>query len=75
MKKARILRPDEEGGDKLEIALDLKSIMAGSATDVELRQDDILFVPRSGASAAAKAAARAAVTVGSGITIWRVGGR
>ena len=49
MKKARILRPDEEGGDKLEIALDLKSIMAGSATDVELRQDDILFVPRSGA--------------------------
>jgi len=73
MKKAKILRPGEEGVDKLEIPLDLKLIMAGSATDVELRKDDTLFVPRSGASAAAKAAARAAVAVGSGITIWRVG--
>ncbi len=75
MKKAKILRPGEEGVDKLEIPLDLKLIMAGSATDVELRKDDTLFVPRSGASAAAKAAARAAVAVGSGITIWHVGGR
>ena len=75
MRRAKILRPEVGRADKVEIALDLKSIMAGTATDVELRRDDILFVPKSGANAAAKAAARAAVAVGSGITIWRVGAR
>jgi polysaccharide export outer membrane protein len=75
LKRVKILRPIDDAPGKQEIALDLKSIMAGTAADVELQQDDILFVPKSGANAAAKAAARAAVSIGSGITIWRVGNR
>ena len=75
LKRAKILRPVDGAPHKQEIALDLKSIMAGTTTDVELQQNDILFVPKSGANAAAKAAGRAAVAVGSGITIWRVGSR
>jgi len=75
LKNVRILRPTGDAPRKQEIALNLKSIMAGTAADVELQQNDILFVPKSGANAAAKAAARAAVSIGSGITIWRVGNR
>ncbi|MDA1314369.1 MAG: polysaccharide export protein [Acidobacteria bacterium] len=75
LRRAKILRPIDDAPRKQEIALDLKSIMAGTAADVELLQDDILFVPKSGTTAAAKAAARAAVSIGSGITIWRVGNR
>lgn len=75
LRRVKILRPIDDAPRKQEIALDLKSIMAGTAADVELLQNDILFVPKSGATAAAKAAARAAVSIGSGITIWRVGNR
>jgi polysaccharide export outer membrane protein len=75
LKRAKILRPVHDAPRKQEIALDLKSIMAGTSADVDLQQNDILFVPKSGANAAAKAAARAAVSIGSGITIWRVGNR
>ena len=74
-KRARILRPVNGTPEKLEIPINLKSIMAGKASDVALRQDDILFVPKSGGRAALKVATQAALTAATGITIWRVGTR
>jgi polysaccharide export outer membrane protein len=76
VEQARILRGDSEAGgpnDRVEIAVDLKAILAGKAADVALEPDDILFVPRSGARAATQAIKKAAVGTLSGIAIWRVG--
>jgi polysaccharide export outer membrane protein len=72
-KGARILRPAEGASERLEIAVNLRDIMAGRSEDVPLWPDDILFVPTSGAKAAAIRAAEAALGIGSGIAIWRVG--
>jgi polysaccharide export outer membrane protein len=63
----------KSGGERIEIAVDLKSIMAGKSPDVALEPEDILFVPRSGARAAAQTIKKAAVGTLSGIAIWRVG--
>ena len=72
---ARILRPAEGDSQRLEIAVSLGDIMAGRSEDVALWPDDILFVPTSGAKAAAIRAAEVALGIGSGIAIWRVGAR
>jgi polysaccharide export outer membrane protein len=72
---ARILRggEGEADGERLEIAVDLKAIMAGKSPDVGLEPEDILFVPRSGRRAAEQAVKKAAVGTLSGIAIWRIG--
>ena len=76
---ARILRrgagegPGRREGERVEIAVDLKAIMAGKSSDVALEPEDILFVPRSGKRAATEALKKAAVGTLSGIAIWRIG--
>jgi polysaccharide export outer membrane protein len=72
---ARILRGGEaeDAGERLEIAVNLKAIMAGKSPDVPLEREDILFVPRSGKRAASQAVKRAAVGTLSGIAVWRIG--
>jgi len=89
IERARILRGGEadrgseadgggethRGGGRLEIAVDLKAIMAGKSPDVALEREDILFVPRSGKRAASQAVKRAAVGTLSGIAVWRIGAR
>jgi polysaccharide export outer membrane protein len=83
IERARILRGGEGeggseadgGGGRLEIAVDLKAIMAGKSPDVALEREDILFVPRSGKRAASQAVKRAAVGTLSGIAVWRIGAR
>ena len=62
-------------GERVEIAVNLKAIMAGESPDVALQSEDILFVPRSGKRAAGQAMKRLAIGTLSGIAIWRVGSR
>jgi polysaccharide export outer membrane protein len=62
-------------GERVEIAVNLKAIMAGESPDVALESEDILFVPRSGKRAAGQAMKRLAIGTLSGIAIWRVGSR
>jgi protein involved in polysaccharide export with SLBB domain len=62
-------------GERVEIAVNLKAIMAGESPDVALESEDILFVPRSGKRAAGQAVKRLAIGTLSGIAIWRVGSR
>ena len=62
-KGAKILRPAEGGSQRLEITVNLRDIMAGRSEDVALWPDDILFVPTSGAKAAAIRAAEAALGI------------
>ncbi len=70
-KNARILRPAQGGEEPVELAINLKKVMAGKSSDLLLRREDILFVPRSGAKVAAAKAADAALRTVSGLLIWR----
>ncbi len=68
---ARILRPAPGATSRTEIAVNLKKIMSGQATDVPLQSEDILFVPDSAPKKAVARAAEAAIQIGTGIVIWR----
>lgn len=67
---ARILRA-REGAEREEIAVDLNKILEGKGSDVELRAQDILFVPSSVSKRASIRALEAAIQVGTGLVIWR----
>jgi polysaccharide biosynthesis/export protein len=67
----RILRGGEDGGERQEIAVDLKKIFGGKSPDVPLEPNDILFVPSSASKKAGIRAIEAAIQLGTGIVIWR----
>ena len=71
VKRARILRPAHGGGERAELPINLKRIMASSAEDVALQPEDILFVPNSSGKTAAGRAADAAIRVATGVAIFR----
>jgi polysaccharide export outer membrane protein len=68
--KARLLREEKAGQDRTETVVDLKPIMAGTAPDITLRANDILYVPTSGAKLASMRAIEAAVQVGTGFAVF-----
>jgi polysaccharide export outer membrane protein len=70
-KSARLLREDLPGKERREIPVDLKPIMTGSAPDVALRANDILFIPTSGTKLATMRGIEAAIQLGTGAVIWR----
>ncbi len=70
-RRARILRPAPGGGERLELPIDLKSIMESNSEDVALQPEDILFVPNSSGKTAARRAADAAIRVATGVVIFR----
>jgi polysaccharide export outer membrane protein len=72
-KNARILRAEAGKPQRVEIPVDLRPIMEGKAPDVPLRPDDILFVPNSAPKSAAYRGLQAAVEMGTGVVIWRLG--
>ena len=67
----RIIRTDEQTGERAEIAIDLGKILAGKAPDPLLRPKDIVFVPNSTARSALFRGAEAAVSIISGVIIFR----
>jgi polysaccharide export outer membrane protein len=69
--RARILRPMPNGAKRTEIAVDLKKILDGRNNDMPLQADDIFFIPNSKPKAAAFRAAEAAVTLGTGLVLYR----
>lgn len=71
-KRAVILRSgEEENGQRVQVAVNLKSILAGEDADLTLGGNDVLYVPHSGAKIAAEKAVNAAITIGTGLLIWR----
>lgn len=69
---ARLLKASKDGtADRVEMAVNLKNILAGSAADVPMAAGDILFVPSSAPKRAALRAVEAAIQMGTGIVIWR----
>jgi polysaccharide export outer membrane protein len=73
-RRARILRR-EPGGQRAEIAVDVKAILAGKSEDVMLHADDILFIPGSAGKKASLRALETAIQTGTGLItgllIWR----
>lgn len=69
---ARILRPSPGNNARVEIPVDVAKILNGSARDVTLNPDDILFVPDSQARSASVRALEAAVQMAVGVAIWRL---
>jgi polysaccharide biosynthesis/export protein len=67
---ARILRTTG-GSEREQIPCDIGKIMKNKAADLELRPDDILYVPNSIGKQIGARGAEAAVGIGTGILIWR----
>jgi len=69
--QARIIRTEESSGQRTEIPIDLGKILAGKNPDPMLQPRDIVFVPNSAARSALYRSAEAAISVVSGVIIWR----
>ncbi|MBE0659130.1 MAG: polysaccharide biosynthesis/export family protein [Bryobacteraceae bacterium] len=73
--QVKILRKTGDPEKRVEIALNVGRILDGKDKDVPLEAEDILYVPVSGAKRVLARGAEAALSVGSGIAIWRGAGR
>jgi len=67
----KILRPTTGGGPRAETQIDLKKIMNSKSPDISLHAEDILYVPNSLAKVVTVRTIETAVTVGTGILIWK----
>lgn len=68
---AKILRTVPASVERQEIAINLTRLLSGKAEDLQLRADDILFVPNSRSKSVGLRAAEAAMQIGIGTVIWR----
>jgi polysaccharide biosynthesis/export protein len=68
--KAKIMRAVPGASRRIEIAVNLKQLMAGKIDDIPLTSDDILFVPNSTAKSTANRALEAITQAGTGIAIY-----
>ena len=69
--RSRIIRTDPATGKRQEIPIDLAKIVAGKVPDPMLEPRDIVFVPNSAGRAAFYRGIEAAISVGSGVAIYR----
>lgn len=69
-KNAKILRPGPDGQRRIELAVDLKRVLAGQDTDIPMQPDDILFVPNNPPKNAALKTLDTAIQMGTGVVIW-----
>ena len=72
--KAKIIRKDPKAPDgRLEVALNVKDIIAGRSPDQVLQTNDVLYVPVSGAKRVARTFAASATSIvgGAGTVIYR----
>jgi polysaccharide export outer membrane protein len=71
--KVRILREHPGGGPKIQIPLNLKTILTGKTPDPVLLPGDVLFIPSSVGKELAWQLAQAAETMATGVVIYRAG--
>ena len=68
---SRIIRTDPATGKRQEIPIDLPKILAGKTADPMLEPRDIVFVPNSTGRAAFYRGLEAAISIGSGVAVYR----
>jgi polysaccharide export outer membrane protein len=67
---AKVLRADG-GPEREQIPANLKKIMNNKAPDLQLKPDDILYVPNSMGKQIGLRSIETAISVGTGLAIWR----
>lgn len=67
---ARILRADG-GPTREQIPADVKKIMQNKAPDLQMRPDDILYIPNSLTKQVSARGVEAAIGIGTGLLIWK----
>ena len=70
-KGARILRQNEAGNMRAEIPVDMRSILDGTAPDLLLQANDILYLPGSKTKNGALRGLGVAIQIGLGPAAWR----
>lgn len=71
-KHARIMRASARDGANLnELPVDVQQILDGRAPDMQLRADDVLFIPDNVTRSATRRALEAALQIGTGVVIYR----
>jgi len=68
--EARIIRTDQQSGERKETPIDLGKILAGKAPDPVLEPKDIIFVPNSAAKTAFSRGAEVAAQTLAGLLIF-----
>jgi polysaccharide export outer membrane protein len=68
---AMIIRRGPSGTDRREIPVNLKTILAGKSTDLQMEPNDILFVPDSTGKKALARGAEAAIQITTGLILFR----
>jgi polysaccharide export outer membrane protein len=68
---SRIIRTNADTGARLEIPIDLNKVLAGRIADPILEPRDIVFVPNSATRTALYKGMDAAISIGSGVAIYR----
>ena len=68
---ARIIRTNQANGLREEIPIDVGKILDGKADDLVMQARDILFVPDSSGKRAVYRTSEAALSIMTGIIIWR----
>jgi len=71
LSSTRILRASADGGSPIEIPLDLKRMLSGKRDDVQMKPEDILFVPNSLSKNASLRAIETAIQLGTGLAVFR----
>jgi polysaccharide export outer membrane protein len=66
---ARILRANG-GPTREQIPANVKKIMENKAPDLQLRPDDILYIPNSMSKVIGARGAEAAIGIGTGVLVW-----
>jgi hypothetical protein len=69
LSSARVLRADG-GPNREQIPANVKKIMQNKAPDLQLRPDDILYIPNSMSRQIGARGLEAAIGIGTGVLIW-----
>jgi len=67
----RVLRPNPGSAEKTEIKVDVANILKGTAPDVPLYPEDVLFVPNNSAKSWGLRTIETMINIGTGVAIYR----
>ncbi len=70
-KHSRILRAAAGNQERVQIPIDLSKVLSGKDKDAPLLPDDILFIPNSVSKTLTVRGAEAAITLGTGLAVYR----
>jgi polysaccharide export outer membrane protein len=73
--RAFIVRRSAEGQERKQIPVDLKAMMKGKGSDLDLQRNDILFVPESGMKKTMQMLTAAAIQGATGVATYGLGYR